>query len=78
MNNELDNIDTRNIPFFNLEVPTKVKNIPSELLDPRSTWCSHQDWDKKAKELAKLFINNFEKFCDDDHGKKLLASGPQI
>ena len=78
LNNELDEVDLQNIPIFNLKVPTKVKNIPSELLDPRSTWSSNEAWDKKANELAKLFINNFEKFCDNDHGKKLLASGPQI
>ena len=78
LNNELDEVDVQNIPIFNLKVPTKVKNIPNELLDPRSTWSSKDDWNKKANELAKLFIRNFEKFCDNDHGKKLLASGPQI
>ena len=62
LNNELDDVLTQNIPIFNLAVPLKVNNVPSNLLDPRSTWSSNEDWSKKAKELAQLFINNFQKF----------------
>ena len=62
LNDELDDVGFQTIPIFNLKVPTKIKKIPRELLDPRSTWSSNEAWDKKANELAKLFINNFEKF----------------
>ena len=45
-----------------------------------ATTDNHEDdeLENKAKELAQLFINNFQKFCDNDHGKKLLTSGPQL
>ena len=78
LNDELEDVETNIIPYFNLAIPKKVKNISSELLDPRSTWNTNNEWETKARELAQLFINNFQKFCDNDHGKKLLASGPQI
>ncbi len=78
LNDELDEVETQNIPFFNLQVPTNVKDIPSDILDPRLTWNSSHEWNEKAKELAKLFIHNFQKFCDNDHGKKLLMSGPKL
>ena len=78
LNDELNNVETQKIPFFNLAVPKRVNNISPDLLDPRSTWDTSEEWNKKAKELAKLFINNFKKFCDNDHGKKLLVSGPQL
>ena len=78
LNDELDDVETENIPYFNLEVPVKVTNVPTELLDPRNTWTSPSLWDNKAKELAKLFINNFHKFCDNDHGKQLQKSGPAL
>jgi len=78
LNNELDDVSTKNIPIFNLEVPLKVNNVPPKLLDPRSTWISDEEWNKKAKELAQLFINNFQKFCDNEHGKSLLKAGPQL
>ena len=61
-----------------LQFLKKVKNISPDLLDPRSTWNSSEEWNIKATELAKLFINNFKKFCDNDHGKKLLIAGPQL
>jgi phosphoenolpyruvate carboxykinase (ATP) len=78
LNNELDNVPTQTVPIFNLEVPLNVNKVPSEILDPRNSWESNEKWDIKAKELAQLFINNFEKFCDNAKGQKLLVSGPQI
>ena len=78
LNDELNDVVTETIPYFNLAIPKSVKNIPSSLLDPRSTWKNNSDWENKSKELAQLFINNFQKFCDNDHGKKLLAAGPQL
>ena len=76
--NVLDEIETQKIPFFNLEIPINVKSVPTELLDPRNTWDKSNLWDEKAKELAQLFISNFQKFCDNDHGKKLQEAGPYI
>ena len=78
LNDELDNIETQKIPIFNLDVPVKINNVPSELLDPRNTWGSNKEWEVKAIQLAQLFKNNFEKFCDNDEGIRLLNSGPQI
>ena len=78
LNNELNDFEASTIPYFNFAIPKKVKNISSDLLDPRSSWENNYEWESKAIELAKLFINNFQKFCDNDYGKKLLASGPQI
>ena len=78
LNDELDDIETQKIPIFNLDVPTKMNNVPSELLDPRNTWGSKKKWEVKAIQLAQLFKNNFKKFCDSDEGIRLLKSGPQI
>ena len=78
LNDELNDIETEIIPYFNLAIPKTIENISSNVIDPRKTWNTDIQWEKKAKELAQLFINNFQKFCDNDHGKKLLASGPQL
>ena len=78
LNDELKDIETEIIPYFNLSIPKNLKNISSNVIDPRKSWNSNAEWEIKAKELAQLFINNFQKFCDNDHGKRLLASGPQI
>lgn len=78
LNDELDDVETQKIPIFNLDIPLNVKNVPSKLLNPSNTWSSQKEWEIKAKELAQLFIKNFEKFCDNQEGINLLTSGPQI
>ena len=78
LNDELKDIETEIIPYFNLSIPKSINNVPSNLLDPRSSWKNSSEWENKAKELAQLFVNNFQKFCDNDHGRKLLAAGPQL
>lgn len=64
------------IPVLNLEVPQKLPNVPDEILDPRNTYQDATEWDRKARELAAKYIKNFEKYCDNDEGKRLVAAGP--
>ncbi len=67
------------LPYFNLAVPTSLAGVEEQnILDPRNTYENQQDWDQKAQDLAKLFVENFEKFTDNDEGKALVAAGPQL
>ncbi|MBS4536854.1 phosphoenolpyruvate carboxykinase (ATP) [Clostridium sp. D2Q-11] len=59
---ELDNIKYIKDPIFNLSIPTECKNVPKDILDPSSTWGNTEEYFQKARELAKAFIQNFEKF----------------
>ncbi|RXP56591.1 phosphoenolpyruvate carboxykinase (ATP) [Lutibacter sp. HS1-25] len=68
---------TINIPYLNLTVPEFVPNV-SDILDPRHTYNSVADWEEKAKKLARLYINNFEKYCDNEQAKALISAGPQL
>ena len=45
---------------FNLNVPVSCPEVPSELLDPKSTWADPAAYDKAADELARMFENNAE------------------
>ena len=78
LNDKIDNVPTTNIPIFNLEVPTELNDIDSEIFDPRKSWDSNIAWVNKATELAKLFIANFDQFCDSEDGKNLVKFGPQV
>ena len=78
VNGSVDEAETFELPYFNLAVPVAVHDVDSNLLDPRSSYEDVDTWDTKARELAQLFINNFEKFTDNDEGKALVAAGPQL
>ncbi len=78
LDGSIDESETETLPYFNLQIPTQVAGVESELLDPRLTYESADQWDAKAKELATLFVDNFEKFTDNEAGKALVAAGPQL
>lgn len=74
----IENAPTRIIPVFNLKVPTELEGVNPRILDPRDTYEKDAIWNKKAVELAGLFINNFTKYTDNEEGKSLVAAGPQV
>ena len=78
LDGSIEKSKSKNIPIFNLEVPTSLPGVDPEILDPRDTYSDPSEWDKKAKELAQLFINNFEQYTDNEQGKALIAAGPQL
>jgi phosphoenolpyruvate carboxykinase (ATP) len=78
LDGSIDSAETKQIPVFNLEVPLALPGVDSAILDPRDTYEDVTEWDRKAKELAQLFINNFEKYTDNEEGKALVEAGPMI
>jgi len=78
LNGEVDKASTHVIPYFNLEVPESLPCVTADILDPRHTYEDVAEWEEKALKLAKLFINNFEQFTDNEEGKALVAAGPQL
>ncbi len=78
LDGSVDKAETKIIPVFNLEVPTSLKEVHDNILDPRDTYADPAEWDKRANKLAGLFIKNFEKYTDNEEGKALVAAGPQI
>jgi phosphoenolpyruvate carboxykinase (ATP) len=76
LDGSIDKAETKMIPIFNLEVPTALPGVDPAILDPRDTYADAAEWDKKANDLAKLFIANFEQYTDNEEGKKLVEAGP--
>ena len=78
LDGSIEKAETKNIPIFNLEVPTSLPGVDTGILDPRDTYSNANEWTEKATKLATLFINNFEKYTDNEEGKALVAAGPQV
>ncbi|MGL4649628.1 MAG: phosphoenolpyruvate carboxykinase (ATP), partial [Caldilineaceae bacterium] len=48
---------------FGVEVPTRVPDVPDEILNPRNTWRDKVAYDEQARKLALMFVKNFEQFA---------------
>ncbi len=75
LSGELDGAEYRVDDVFGLDVPVTVPGVDSRLLDPRSTWRDPERYDVKAKELARMFRKNFERFPAVSPG--VAAAGPR-
>ena len=78
LNGDVLKAPTKNIPYFNFEVPTELPGVDPAILDPRDTYADAAQWEEKAKDLAGRFVKNFKKYETNDAGKALVAAGPQL
>ncbi|NQW35906.1 MAG: phosphoenolpyruvate carboxykinase (ATP) [Flavobacteriales bacterium] len=78
LDGSIEKAETKIIPIFNLEVPTALPGVATDILDPRDTYKNIEEWHTKATKLAGLFIKNFDKYTDNEEGKALIAAGPQL
>lgn len=78
LDGSIEKAESKQMPIFNLEVPTALPGVDSGILDPRDTYADPKEWEEKAKDLGGRFIKNFEKYTDNEEGKALIAAGPQL
>ncbi len=75
LNGELEKVEFTKHSIFGIRMPESCSGVPSEILSPRNTWTDEDRYDKKANELAKAFIKNFEKFANHAN-TEILESAP--
>jgi phosphoenolpyruvate carboxykinase (ATP) len=81
LSGDLDEVPTELDPIFGLPIPVACPGVPGEVLNPRNTWADQAAYDRKAHELAALFVKNFEQFLilrDSFNLADLKAAGPKI
>jgi phosphoenolpyruvate carboxykinase (ATP) len=64
LNGSLAKVETRPDPIFGIHVPVSCPNVPPDVLWPRNTWSDKDAYDEAARNLARRFQQNFEKFAD--------------
>ncbi len=64
-------------PVFGFEVPKTCPGVPDSVLEPWSAWPSRAEYDKRYKDLAQRFVENFAKFKDGTP-QEVIDAGPRI
>jgi phosphoenolpyruvate carboxykinase (ATP) len=72
----LDGVPTVTDPVFGVEVPTSCPDVPSEILQPRSTWADPDAYDTQARKLARMFVENFADY-EDAVAPEVFTAGPR-
>ena len=63
LDGSLKKVRTEVDPIFGLHVPVECPGVPDEVLNPRHTWADKNAYDQAARELAALFVKNFEQYA---------------
>ncbi|UEM39124.1 phosphoenolpyruvate carboxykinase (ATP) [Pectobacterium aquaticum] len=77
LNGSIDDAEMQTLPVFDLAIPTSLLGVNPDILDPRDTYASAEQWQEKADDLAQRFITNFDKYTDAPAGAALVKAGPK-
>jgi phosphoenolpyruvate carboxykinase (ATP) len=77
LSGQLDDVEYQRHALFNLDMPTSCPGVPSDVLDPRSTWADKTAYDAQARKLATMFVDNFKAF-EADVDAAVIAAGPNV
>lgn len=75
LNGDLRTVETTVDPIFGLHIPLHCPGVPDHVLQPRETWADKDAYDKKARELAENFKENFKKFTGVS--ERIKNAGPK-
>ncbi|HEY0003770.1 MAG TPA: phosphoenolpyruvate carboxykinase [Pyrinomonadaceae bacterium] len=64
LNGRLAQVRTEPDPVFGVQVPVSCPDVPTEVLQPRNTWTDKEAYDRQARDLARRFNENFQKYAD--------------
>ena len=73
----LDKVKYYKDPIFGFEVPKSCPNVPESVLEPWSSWPSREEYDKRYRDLAARFQENFSKF-EGNTSQEVIDAGPKV
>tara|TARA_B110000459_G_C16606619_1_gene493856 strand:+ start:564 stop:2177 length:1614 start_codon:yes stop_codon:yes gene_type:complete len=77
MTGQLDNVEFKNQPIFELAMPTSCEGVPSEILNPKDTWADKSKFDEVANNLANQFVKNFAQY-ENGSSEAILSAAPKV
>lgn len=73
---KLEDVNYTDHEVFGIAVPTECPEVPTEILDPKSTWENKDDYDIQANKLAIAFNENFTIYSDFAN-QEILSGAPK-
>jgi phosphoenolpyruvate carboxykinase (ATP) len=77
LDGKLNNVKYKRDLIFGFEVPMTCPDIPDDVLDPSSSWGDKAEYDRRYKDLASRFVQNFAKFADET-SQDVIDAGPKV
>jgi phosphoenolpyruvate carboxykinase (ATP) len=74
---KLDHVNYTRDPIFGFDVPTQCPNVPDEVLNPATSWSDQKEYDRRYKDLAMRFVQNFGKF-ESQTPQEVIDAGPKL
>jgi len=77
LSGELKDVSYHEHAIFGLQMPVTCPNVPSEILNPASTWKNKEEYEITAKKLASAFVNNFKNY-QEFATEEIILGGPKV
>ncbi len=77
LNGGLDSVEYKRDPIFGFEVPMSCPDVPGDVLDPSSSWGDKKEYDRRYRDLAMRFKQNFARF-EDQTPREVVEAGPKV
>jgi phosphoenolpyruvate carboxykinase (ATP) len=77
LNGKLDKVDFRQDECFGLWIPYTCPGVPTDLLNPISTWTDSDAYQRQAKSLIERFEQNFKQF-EHSVSTGVREAGPRV
>jgi len=74
---QLNNVSYMKDPIFGFDVPEHCPNVPDEVLMPSSSWPDKKEYDRRYRDLAMRFKQNFGKF-EAGTPIEIIEAGPKV
>jgi phosphoenolpyruvate carboxykinase (ATP) len=78
LDGNINNSDFETLDIFNLQIPTTLEGVDTNVLNPRNTWDNKNSYDQAASKLANMYVENFKKYLASNSDFDFTSAGPTI